>query len=199
MRRFPSQWLVGVAAVALMALTTSAWAQVLPGGPPKGTRIQGRVIRMQGPDRFVVRTADKREVLLQTNADTRFLLNNRAARFADIREGVTVDGTFDLVGGQNVINSVTITPAEGGQDVAEGTLIEGTVVRVLEPDNQLVVRTANGQEVIVFADDRTTFTFDDRPGRLVHFQPGTLVRAHVDVRDRKHFARSVVTMPKRPR
>ena len=77
----------------------------------KGTKIQGQIVRVQGPDRFVVRTADKREVILLTNPQTRFLVNDRVVRFTDLREGAEVTTVYDVTGDQNFANSVTIVPA----------------------------------------------------------------------------------------
>jgi len=192
MERLHKQWFVWVAAALALATLT---AQCGAAQARKGTRIRGRVVRVRGSDQFVVRTADNREVILHANPRTKFLLENRAARFTDLREGVEIDALYDVAGEQNLTSAVTIVPAAG----AVPEVVEGTIVRVVERDNQLVVRTAAGKEVIVFADPRTTFTVNDRAARLVDFRPGTAVRVKVHMKDRKAFARSVVTVPKRPR
>jgi hypothetical protein len=179
-----------VAAVAFAVITASAWAQRPAAAPPSGTRIQGRVVRVEGSDRFVVRTADKREVILHANPRTRFLLNERAARFADLREGVEIDAMFDAIEDQNLASSVTIGPAN---------VLEGTVVRVLEEDDVLVLRTADREEVRVALDERTRFMINDRRARLAQFRPGTAVQVNFDVRERTKVARSVVATPKRAR
>jgi hypothetical protein len=196
MKRFQWQWLGWVVmAVAFAAFTFAAWAQRPAAPAQKGTRIQGHVVRVQGSDRIVVRTADKREVILHTNPQTRFLLNERVARFADLREGVEINALFDVMGERNLASAVTIIPAA----TPAADIVEGTIVRVIEPDNQIVVRTAAGKEVILLADERTKLTMDDRSVRLADFRPGTAVRVHFDVRNQKNMARSVMTMPKRPR
>ena len=162
---------------------------------PRGRRIQGRVVRLQGQDRVVVRTADKREVILHTNTQTKFLRNNRAVRFADVREGAEIDALFEVTGDQNLASSVTISSAEA----QAADVVEGTVVRVVEADNQIIVRTASDKEVIVVVDERTKFTFNDRSARLIDFRSGTPVRVQFDVSNQKNMARSVVAMPKRSR
>ena len=81
---------------------------------------------------------------------------------------MVIEGTFDVLNGQNAIRSVAIAaPAEVIQEVPAGPLMEGTVVRVVEPDNQLIVRTPTGEEVALNTDERTTVILDNRPGRLV--------------------------------
>jgi hypothetical protein len=200
MERTQSQWLLWVAtALAFAVFTAPAWTQRPPGQVRKGTRIKGNVVRVQGNNQFVVRTADNREVILFANPQTKFLLENRAARFTDLRTGVAIDALYDVTGDQNFASSVTITPAVVPGPGTEAEVVEGTIVRVLEADNQVVVRTAAGKEVIVFTDTRTTFTFDNRTARLADFRVGTPVRVNVHMKDRKHFARSMMTMPRRPR
>jgi hypothetical protein len=200
MRRFQSQWLAWLAvALAIAAFTASAWGQRPARETPKGTRIKGHIVRVQGPDRFVVRTADKREVILHTHPETRFLLNDRVVRFTDLREGAEIDAVFDVVEERNLVNSVTITSAEAIEEFPAPKIIEGTIVRMLEADNQFVVRTMTGEEVVVVAEERTAFTIDDRPVRLVDFRPGAVVRVNCDVRNQKHIARSVAGIPKRHR
>jgi hypothetical protein len=142
-----------------------------------------------------VRTVDKREVILHINERTKFLLNERAVRFADLREGAEIDALFDQVEDRNVASSVTIA----GAKVPPAKIIEGTVVRVLEDENLIIIRTAAREEVELVIDERTTLTIDERAARLAHFRPGTTVKVNFDVRQRKNIARSVVAMPKRPR
>jgi hypothetical protein len=203
MKRFQSQWFAGVVAVALASFTSLGCSQnpagleqpqaEPPKQPQKGTRMQGHVVRVQGPNQFVVRTADKREVILHVDERTKFLLNQRAARFTDIREKATVEVLFEEAENRNLASSVTITAAE--EQTAE--VVEGTIVRVVEADNQIVVRTASSKEVIVFVEEKTTFTVNERTARLVDFKAGMPVRVHVDARGNKNMARSVVTLPKR--
>src|SRR5207247_780462 len=86
MRQLQRRWVAwAMTAVVLAALP--ALARTEPPAAQKGTKVHGQIVRVQSPDRFVIRTADKREVILQTNKQTSFLLNKRAARFADLREG----------------------------------------------------------------------------------------------------------------
>jgi hypothetical protein len=48
MKRFSSQWLV--CAVVVLVVTGPAWTQRPPVPPPKGTRMQGQVVRIPGPN-----------------------------------------------------------------------------------------------------------------------------------------------------
>jgi hypothetical protein len=200
MRRFQTRWIAWVlAAVACAVFTMASSAQQRARQSQKGTRIHGHIVRVQGPNQFVVRTADKREVILHTNDQTRFLLNNRAVRFADLRDGAEINAVFDVVEDRNLTNSVIITSSGAVEQVpVDVTEVEGTIVEVKEPD-RLVVRTSRGEEVILVTDVRTTFALNDRAVRLADFRPGMAIRAKFDVKNRKNVVRSVVNMPKRPR
>jgi hypothetical protein len=200
MRRFQSQWLLWlVAAIVCVAFTVPALGQRRPAPAPKGTKIQGHIVRVQGTDRFVIRTADKREVILHVNPQTRFLLNERAARFEDLREGAEINAVFDVVEDRNLVSSVIITPGGAVEAVPAAEIVEGTVLRVIEPDNQIVIRTARGKEMILVAGPKTTFTLDDRTVRLTDFRPGMAVKVNFDVKGQRNMMRSVVNMPRRPK
>jgi hypothetical protein len=182
-----------------MALLAPAFAQRRPAHVQKGTKIQGHVVRVQGTDRFVVRTADKREVILHVNPQTRFLLNERMARFEDLREGVPITAMFDVMDDRNLASSVIISPGEAVEEVPAAEVVEGTIVRVIEPDNQIIIRTARGKEVVLVAGPKATFTLDERTVRLADFRPGTAVRVQFDVRNQKNMVRSVVGTARRVR
>jgi hypothetical protein len=198
MRRFQTRWLVGVATVAVAAFLAPIMAKAHAAQVQKATVVRGHIVRLHGPDRFVVRTPDRREVILHVNPQTRFLHNNRVARFEDLRVGAPIAADFDVVEDRHLARSVTINPAEVVEPVPAEQAVEGTIVRVLEPENQFIVSTAAGKEVILAAEPRATFLFDERPARLVDLRPGMAVRTHFDVRERRNIVRSVVTV-RRPR
>jgi hypothetical protein len=196
MRRIQLPWLARAvatfAAVAVLACSQPPAEAQKPGG----TRIKGHVVRVQGTDGFVVRTADKREVILHTHPKTKFLINEREARFADLREGVEIDALIEEEKERSLANSVTIIPAAEAAEAAE-EVVEGTVVRVNEANNEIVIRTAEKKEVVVLAEERTKFTIEDRAVKLTEFRPGMAVRANFVVKDKKNMARSVTVQKSR--
>jgi hypothetical protein len=194
MRRLQTQWLVLVAAVAFAVLAASPLA-AQKGKGKKATTIRGRVVKVQGTDRFVVRTTDNREVILRTRTATKFLRNNRPIRFADVRVGSDVAVLVDEVGDDIFATSVTIGEAIAPDDA---TLLEGTIVRVDDVGNRVIVRTPARKEVILFTEKDTVFTLDNRAVRLVELRPGMAVKAKYKLKDKKHMAHSIVVTP-RPR
>jgi len=193
MRRVLSLRLAWALVLIVAGFTAPTWAKPPAAAPPKGTRIQGHVVRVQGPNQFVVRTSDNREVILHTHPKTTFLFNERTVRFTDLREKAPVVVLYDETEGRYLASSVTIDDAE--EPATE--VVEGEVIRVIEPQNQLIVRTVSGKEVILVAHERTTFTLNARSARLVDFRPGTTVKVRFNVKDRKNMAHSIVSKPKR--
>jgi len=265
-------------------LVAATLAQSVAGQAGRGTRLRGRVVRVQAPNQFVVRTADNRDLVLFTNPQTKYIHPTRAVGFANLRQGVEVDAVYDLAGRQNVVSALTlvdaaattITPAAppapaapaggGGSQLvgrvtkahsdpnhlvlttpdnkeavlyldnrefsvryevrdgkkvivalttagaaalpppapagettvqsSEPAVLQGTVVRLVGND-QIVVRTAAGEEVTVYGQPVTTYTVDNRAARFADFQPGMEIRVNYDLRDRRHFARSVLGFPRR--
>jgi len=151
-------------------------------------RVKGKVTKVEGSDRFVVRTRDNQDVILVANPQTRYTINGRAARFADVRVGTDIDVGYVVREDLNVVNTVVV----GDLDVvpADATLVEGVIVRVVGED-QIVVRDRADKELIVFVNPQTKFLIDERPARIVDFRQGADVRINVDVRDQRTWARTV--------
>jgi len=188
MKRFLTQWLAWAAAMTVVVFAAPTWTQAQDKQGHKGGKMQGHIVRVQGSDRFVIRTADKREVILRTDTRTRFLLNERAIRFADLRPGAEVVILHDDLG--DLASTVTVLPAA----TEDAEVVEGTIVRVIEPENQVVIRTAANKEFIVFTDARTSFMLNERAVRLVDFRPGVAVRINFHAMKDRNMARSIVAV-----
>ena len=91
----------------------------------------------------------------------------------------------------NVVNTVII--GEPDVALADATLVEGAIVRVVGED-QIVVRDRAEKEVIVFVNPQTRFLIDERPARIVDFRQGADVRINVDVRESRNWARTVTSV-----
>jgi len=92
-----SRFLVSVAtttALALLAATTNA---ELPQAAKvqKGVKVQGHIVHVKGPNQVVVRTADNRDVILNVNPQTTYMLRDKAVVFTEVREGLPVQVVYD--------------------------------------------------------------------------------------------------------
>jgi hypothetical protein len=181
-------------------------------GQPAGRTIQGRIISA-APDQFIVLTPDKRQLTVYVNPQTRYLMNSRAAGYSDLRVGSTVTAACDLDGRRYVANNVAITPTAPVAPAApasppaatapppaapatpappaDGTLIQGRVVRTVGPD-QVVIQTAAGQEMVVYVSPQTVYRFNDGAGQYTDLRPGFDVGVYYDVRDRRNVARRII-------
>jgi hypothetical protein len=193
MKFYRTAGLVLAAAFSLTAFTAAALAQQPQREESKGVKVRGHVVALE-KGHFVLRNADNKELTLLVTDRTRFFLDKRTVRFADLHLDASIEATYDQINGQNSAYLVTILPK-----VAPGQFVEGEVIRVVEPESHFIVRVKGGQEVIVFADPRTVFTLDDQPVRLVDLRSGMIVKAKVNLRDKRHHAQTVVITPRPPK
>jgi len=177
----------------------TAPGQALPPGQPgnqqigQGTQVQGRIISAD-QNTVVLQTKDGRRVTLNSNDATRYWMNNQAGKFSDLRVGTDITAYYTTEGDRFFANTFTngnvqAVPVPGGQ--AQGTLVTGQVVRVVGRD-QVVVRTSDGKEVIVFVSPDTAYMFNNQPSQFTELRPGTDINVYYDVRDGRHLARRIL-------
>jgi hypothetical protein len=175
--------------------------EVAPGGAQAapvqgtGTQVRGQVIR-SGKDEFVVRGSDNKEMTFRTNPDTRYYSNNKAGRFDDIRVGANINAWYGPAqNDQYYANTVHVLPVEGATTTqvpaGNGTFYEGEVVRVVGND-QVVVKTSDGKEVIVFVNPQTTYQLNDQPATFNQFQPGLPIRVEYSLQNDRPIARGII-------
>jgi translation initiation factor IF-1 len=152
--------------------------------------VRGKVVKMEAPDRFVVRTQDNKEVILFTNPQTRYTIRGKAGRYTDLSVGTELNATYLVRDDRNYVNVVTVGDLEPAPAV-KATTVEGTVVRVVGED-QVIVKTTGDKEVTVYVNPKTTYRFEDRAGKFTDVRQGSDVRIEYDVRDRRNYARSIL-------
>jgi hypothetical protein len=69
-------------------------------------------------------------------------------------------------------------------------VVQGTVVRVVGQD-QVVLRTADGKEVIVYVTPQTAYQFTEQGGAFTDLRPGVDIGVNYDTRDRRFMARRI--------
>src|SRR5688572_9312603 len=95
-------------------------------GGRKAVTVQGRVVRLTGPDQFIVQTRDGKEVTFYGAKDTRYLLGDKTIRYSDLRVGSDVTAAYVVEGDRYVANTVTV--AAGVEDKA-GAVEKGMTIR----------------------------------------------------------------------
>jgi len=144
-----------------------------------GAGIRGRVVKAHSdPNHLIVRTEDGKEIILY--------LVDGAMSF-----------TFETREGKRVLTSMTTAAVRAGQSRATSAEVIGTVIRVAGKDNQFVVRTADGKEVIFYADPKAVYDFDGREGAFSDLREGVVVGVGFNVREGRHFAHRISARPRR--
>jgi len=164
--------------------------------------LRGRVVRT-GEGQFVVQTPDNRQVTVYTNQRTRYLQGNQPAQFSNLRVGSTVNFGYAMEGERYIADTVTLVPATGTTTTtteqvpaagvpaqpAQGTVVQGEIARVIGQD-QVVIRTADGKEVIVYVNPQTTYQLNpQQPGRFTDLRPGAPVAVDYNAVNQRNTAR----------
>jgi translation initiation factor IF-1 len=149
------------------------------------TTLRGKVVRVEGQDRIVVKTSDNRDVILMANPTTRYVINGKTARFADLRTGVDFRATYNLQNNQYIVSSIQ---AGEGFDVDTQPGINerkfrGRVVKVDAATNQIVAKSQDGKEVTLYVQKTGRFLRNGQAVRMADIQVGTVIEAQYLERD----------------
>jgi hypothetical protein len=156
-----------------------------------GTLIRAKLLRVQGKDQIIVRTDAGKEYTLYVGPTARFVINGKAGQLVDLRPGADVAVIFTERDNRQWIETVTVGDVTAVEPIGEGTTVSGTVLRVVGED-QVVVRTTDNKEVVVYVVPQTKYIVDEQPARFTDFRTGSDVRIVYDVRDRRNMARSII-------
>jgi hypothetical protein len=159
-----------------------------------GTQIRGQVIRA-GNGEFVVRGSDNKEMTFRTNPQSRYFAAGKTGRFEDIRVGANINTWYGPAeNNQYYANTVEVIPADAATTqvpAGNSTFYEGQVVRVVGND-QVVLRTADGKEVIVFVNPQTTYQLNDQAATFNQFQPGVPIRVEYSLQNDRPIAHRIL-------
>lgn len=182
----------------LLALTVEA-QQVQVQVQGTGTQIRGRVLRA-GDGQFVVQGPNNKEVTFYTNQQTKYYSGSQAAQYNAIRVGSTVNAWYGPPQeNRTYVNTVAVLPAEGAAEPAaepapaQANVYEGQIVRVVGQD-QVVIRTADGKEIVVYVNPQTTYRLEDRQAAYTDLRPGVPIRVDYQLRDNRPYARGIISI-----
>ena len=178
-------------AIALFTVPDSALSPASAQVKAQTRQVQGNIVRMDA-GQLVVKTSANEQLTVHVRPQTRFMLKDKLVKVTDLRIGASVTVNAILEGDRHFADSVVIVDEPLlGQD----TLVEGEIVRVIGQD-QVLVRTPERKEVIVFVNPQTTFLLENRAGRFVDLRVGAPVRVNVNVHEGRHTARHIVVTPR---
>ena len=156
-----------------------------------GTQLRGQVIR-SGNGEFVVRGSDNKEMTFRTNPQSRYYSNGKDGRFEDIRVGSNINAWYGPAeNNQYYANTVDVIPRDAATTpAANNTAYEGQVVRVVGTD-QVVLRTADGKEVIVYVNPQTTYQLNNQAATFNQFQAGVPIRVEYSLQNDRPIAHRI--------
>lgn len=190
----------------LLAFALTASAQ---NGQNQNLQVQGKVVRTAS-DQFVLVGPDQKEVTLFVNPQTRYLLNNKAVAYSDLRNGMNVTAVYTRQGDRFIANNVTFVPQSAPPQPAlppappqpgtpppqpqqpQGTLIEGKIVSI-DPDH-FALRPGSGGDMVLYVDPKTTFTINNKAAQFKDLHIDNIVAVYFDVRGQRNVARQVVAL-----
>ena len=138
----------------------------------------------------LLRTADGKERVLGPRQYGGDLLKDKAVVFTDLRVGTNVNLAYVQQGDRYIVSTVTFVE-DAAPPPPQATVIEGEVIRVVGQD-QVILRAAGNKEVIVFVDPKTTYLFEEKPGKFVDIRPGANISVNYNVLDRRNVAVKIV-------
>lgn len=139
------------------------------------TILEGEVVRVAGTDQFILQTPDGKEVTVFVDPSTRFELD-RVARLTDLRPGVVLGVTYEPLNQRFVARRIFGL-----------NRMQGEVVRVVGTD-QVILRTPEQKEFIVYVDPQTRYLLTDRGGAFADLRPGVRVGVFYNTHDRRNVA-----------
>lgn len=153
--------------------------------PPEATTFEGTVAQVK-PDLnlLILRTADGKEMALRMAPNSQIMFNKKAIRLAELPIGtkVAVIATQERDG---FVGSSIVGP------VGDTTTLRGTVFKVLEPENALLLKTPEGKEVRFLVQPESRLLLDRRAVKLAELPLNTGVTVVYDVRDGKYVVTSL--------
>jgi len=176
-------------AVLLVALTALA-AAAQEAAPPRTTTFEGVVAQVK-PDLnlVILRMPDGKEMALRMAANSQITFNKQAIRLAELKVGtrVAITATEERDGfvGTSIVGPIDEAAAPAGRT------IRGTVYKVIEPENTMLVKTADGKEVRLLIAPQTRMQWDRRAVKLADLPLNTAATIVYDVREGKYVVTSL--------
>ena len=90
--------------------TPPAAAAAPPAPANAGTTVQGTLVRVEGTDQFIVRTADGKEMILYSQPQTVYKLDNQVVQYKEVQPGTPVTVVYDVRDRRPILRSLVGGP-----------------------------------------------------------------------------------------
>jgi len=177
-----------VKAFALLALGSFAGLgfgqQVEPAPGAKALNVRGRFVRVEGENRFIVRTQENKEVTFFVAPGTRYIINGKAVRLADLKPGADLTATYIIQNNQQTANVVTVG------DASPDNVFRGRVTA--KTAETITVKAAAGKEMAFSTNAQSRFTLRDKAITVNDVKIGAIVEVRYVDRDSHSWVEELI-------
>jgi translation initiation factor IF-1 len=193
--------MVAVGAWSVLSLSASAQnpnqqqpQQPQQGAVNAGKTMRAKVTRVEGTDRIMVRTNDNRDVVFFANPQTRFMVNGRQARIADLQSGNDINVIYTVDGERHVVSQVQVGEATATTPGVDDRRFRGKITKIVSRE-QFVAKAQTGKEANFYTQPQAQITIDGKAGKIDDLKVGMDVDVQYIERNDQWWVESVMVAP----
>jgi len=147
---------------------------VEPAPTAKPLSMRARLVRIDGDNRYIVRTQDNKEITFVVAPGTRYVVNGKAVRLADLKPGADLTTTYTVLNNQQTASVVSVGDAD------PDTVFRGRVTA--KTAETITVKAQTGAEKAFNMNAQSRFTQRDKAITANEVKVGAVVEVRFVVR-----------------
>jgi len=171
------------AVLALGSLANFGFGQE-PAPIAKPLSVRARFVRLEGENRFIVRTQENKEITFFVAPGTRYVVNGKAVRLADLKPGADLTATYTLNNNQQTASVVTV--GEANPD----TVFRGLVTA--KTAETITVKAQTGKEMAFNVNAQSRYTLRDKAITINDIKVGAVVEVRYVDRDSHSWVEELI-------
>jgi hypothetical protein len=189
MNRLVKRLTLALSIVALGWLAAPSHAQNPNPVGVKSVAVKGRFVRVEGNDRFIIRSTDNKDVILWTTPTTRYVVNGKVVRLADLTPGADLNATYVTRENRYYVDAVQVG------DVAAAPADSATVFRgrvTAKTAETIIVKNQTGKEMVFKVNNQATFKQGTKAVALNDIKVGATVEVRFVERDSHAWVQELI-------
>jgi hypothetical protein len=152
---------------------------VMEAGPP--ITVKGTVLRvLADPNLLIMRAADGKELALGMDQETKIQVGTREVRLVNLTPGMEIVAVYQL----RPMATAISTPVSTGAALDP---VRGRIVKIVGPDNLVILRTAEGKEYRFLVDETSQIRVNDSVVKVPALREDMDVAVVYSVRDNQNY------------
>lgn len=184
MNRLVKFSLKAFAVLALGSMASFGFGQD-PAPAAKPLSVRARFVRLDGENRFIVRTQENKEVTFFVAPGTRYVVNGKAVRLADLKPGADLTTTYTLNNNQQIANVVTV-----GEASPDNTAFRGVVTA--KTAETITVKAQTGKEMAFNVNAKSRYLLRDKAVTINDIKIGAVVEVRYVDRDSHSWVEELI-------